>query len=213
MVHFRSGRHEKAWNKNVFAIGNAYAFIEPLESTAIQTASHSIMALCRLMPNSVEDHTSIAGLNADIAATWDTFRWFLGMHYKFNDKIKSPFWDWCRQNTEIGDAKDVIELFKERAPLSAGNFGTATQYNALPSLVFNSNSYDTLLFGQKVLPREMKPPRMSREEYFSKVGSYQELTKNSLSLAELFEGDHLFKAGILEDLFNDPDTWIQETDV
>lgn len=213
MVQFRSGRHEKAWNKNVFALGNAYAFIEPLESTAIQTASHSIMSLCRLMPNSLQDETSIRGLNEEIAATWDTFRWFLGMHYKYNQKLKTPFWDWCRENTDIGNARHIIDLYRQRAPLSASQFGTGSPFIAWDALIFNSNSYDTLLFGQKVLPNEMKTPTMTKEDYFSKVESYKELTKNSLSLAELFAGDHLFKDELLSDLFSDADTWIQETDV
>ncbi len=212
VVHFRSGRHRQAWNKNVFALGNAYGFVEPLESTAIQTAVHSIMCLCKLMPNSHEDSSSIAGLNQEIAATWDTFRSFLGMHYKYNKKNNSLFWKWCNENTEIGDAKVVIDLFNARPPLSAGNFGTGSPFTALEAMVFNSYSYDTLLFGQKVVTKPLKKPKMSKEEYFSKVASYKELTEQSLSLAELFEGDHLFEDDLLAQLFDEQDTWIVETE-
>jgi tryptophan 7-halogenase len=34
-VKFRSGRYERAWVKNVVAIGNSAGFVEPLESTAL----------------------------------------------------------------------------------------------------------------------------------------------------------------------------------
>jgi tryptophan halogenase len=212
MVQFRSGRHTQAWNKNVFSLGNAYGFIEPLESTAIQTAVHSILVLCRLMPNSMQDHSSIAGINQEVAATWDSFRWFVGMHYKYNNKMDTPFWKHCRENTDIGNANDVIALFNERPPLSAGNFGTGSPYTAKDSMVFNSYSYDTLLFGQKVLNKPLEKPAMTKEEYFSKCASYQALTKRSLSLYELFENDYLFSEEILEQLFEDPDTWIVETE-
>lgn len=211
MVEFRSGRHKQAWNKNVFALGNAYGFVEPLESTAIQTAVHSIMTLCKLMPNNHNDTSSIAGINQEIAATWDTFRWFLGIHYKFNKRLDTPYWNWCRENTNVGDAQMVMDLFHQRPPLSASNFGTHSPYTALEALVFNSYSYDTLMYGQKVAGTPQKP-KMSKEEYLSRVDSYYELTKNALTLKELFDGNHLFDDEILENLFNDPDTWIVETE-
>ncbi|MNL09185.1 Flavin-dependent tryptophan halogenase PrnA [compost metagenome] len=212
MVEFRSGRHKQAWNKNVFSLGNAYGFVEPLESTAIQTAVHSIMTLCKLMPNNHQDHSSIAGINQEIAVTWDTFRWFLGIHYKFNNKLDTPYWKWCRENTNIGDAKVVVDLFKQRPPLVSSNFGTNSPYTALEALVFNSYSYDTLLYGQKVIKHDFKKPKMSKEEYQARVASYRELTKSALSLRELFDGDHLFEDGILEHLFEEQDTWIVETE-
>ncbi|MGZ3744473.1 MAG: tryptophan halogenase family protein [Pseudobdellovibrionaceae bacterium] len=212
VVNFRSGRHALAWNKNVFSIGNAYGFLEPLESTAIQTAMLSIMALCRLMPNSLTDYSSIAGLNKEIAANWDSFRWFLGIHYKFNKKLNTPFWQHCHEHTQIGNAQMIIDLFNQRPPLSAGNFGTGSPYTALEALVFNSYSYDSLLFGQKLVTKPLAPPEMSKEEYFSKVNSYRFLTDRALTLHELFKQGHLFKNGLLEQLFTDNDTWIVDTE-
>jgi Tryptophan halogenase. len=212
VVNFRSGRHTQAWNKNVFALGNAYGFIEPLESTAIQTAVHSIIALCRLMPNSHSDHTSIAALNGEVAATWDSFRWFVGMHYKLNKKLDTPFWKDVRDKAEIGSANAIIDLFNQRPPLSAGNLGTGSPYTAVNGLVFNSYSYDTLLFGQKAVTKPLKKPAMTKEEYDSKVKSYLALTERSLTLHEIFTNDYLFSEEILEQLFLDTDTWIVETE-
>jgi tryptophan 7-halogenase len=212
LVEFRSGRHKQAWNKNVFALGNAYGFVEPLESTAIQTAVHSIMTLCRLMPNNHQDRASIAALNQEIAVTWDTFRWFLGIHYKYNKQLDTPYWQWCRENTHIGDAQLIVDLFHQRPPLSSSNLGTNSPYTALESLVFNSNSYDTLLYGQKVVKNPPVRPKMSKEEYLSRTYSYQELTKKALTLQELFQNNYLFSEGLLAQLFEDPDTWIVETE-
>lgn len=212
MVEFRSGRHKTAWNKNVFALGNSYGFVEPLESTAIQTAVHSIMTLCKLMPNSLSDTSSIAAINQEVASTWDTFRWFLGMHYKFNKHLDTPFWRWCNAHTEIGDAQMIIDLFNQRPPLSASNLGTNSPYTSLESLVFNSYSYDTLIYGQKILTKPPAKPLMSKEEYLSRTYAYQELAKKALSLHELFAGNHLFEDELITQLFEDPDTWIVETE-
>lgn len=213
VVNFRSGRHVQAWNKNVFALGNAYAFIEPLESTAIQTVINSLMLLVRLMPNSHGDSSSIAGLNKEISVMWDTFRWFLGLHYRFNKKLNTPFWKWCQENVEIGNAQTILDLFQERAPLSASQFGSNTAHTALEALVFNSYSYDSLIFGQKLVYTPLAKPAMSEEDYLSKVASYKKLTQSSLSLYELFNEGHLTDGGLLEQLFEDPDTWILEGDV
>lgn len=214
-IEFRSGRHEKSWNGNVFALGNAYAFVEPLESTAIQTVVQSVMTLCRLMPNSLEDESSISGLNAEISASWDTFRWFLAAHYKFNKERETEFWKYCRENTKIGDAKDVVKLFNERAPLVAGNFGVgaAFGYMAKESLVFNPYSYDTILYGMHVVNKSSYCLEMSEAEYFARVNSYKELTDRSLSQHEFFKDELWMKEGLIEQLFQDPDSWINETGV
>jgi tryptophan halogenase len=213
-VDFRSGRHAKAWNKNVFALGNAYAFLEPLESTGIQMLVHSVMLLNRIMPHSLNDESSIAGLNHEIAATWDTFRWFLGVHYKFNQKLKTPFWDWCRKNTNIGDAEHILRLFHEKAPLSKGKFGTSSGYTAFEPLVFNSYSYDSLLFGQKVLDHQkMIKPAMSKAKYEEKINSYQQLAKVSMTQFDFFNHDKSALQEMIMNLFQDEDTWIAETSV
>ncbi|MNL27653.1 Tryptophan halogenase [compost metagenome] len=144
--------------------------------------------------------------------TWDTFRWFLGIHYKYNKQLDTPYWKWCRENTNIGDAQMIVNLFNERPPLVSSNLGTNSLYTALESLVFNSYSYDTLLYGQKVLNRAPNRPKMSKEEYLQRTYSYQELTKKSLTMKEFFDGNYLFEEGILEQLFEDQDTWIIETE-
>ena len=213
IIKFRSGRFDKAWNKNVFALGNAYAFVEPLESTAIQTVIQSIMLLCRLMPHSLQDSSTIKGLNKEIAANWDTFRSFLGVHYKFNNKKDTDFWNWARENTDIGDATEVLDLFKERPPLSLGHYGTTSGYFSHEPLVFNSYSYDTLLFGQKILDKPLNPPKMSHIEYKQMCAAYKDLTDQALTQQELYQDDSRIFNELLTALFEDPESWIQGTEV
>ncbi|MCB0348364.1 MAG: tryptophan 7-halogenase [Bdellovibrionales bacterium] len=211
IINFRSGRHELAWNKNVFSVGNAYAFIEPLESTAIQTVIQTIMTLCKLMPNSTNDISSITGINKEIAASWDTFRSFIGVHYKFNKKLDTEFWKWCRDNTEIGDAAEIIKLFNERPPLSKTNFGSAEGFTAHEPLVFNSNSYDTILFGQKEVHTKLPMPLMTKEDYFSKCESYKFLSDAAITQQELFADEEMAIEEVFIPLFSDQDSWIVET--
>lgn len=213
LVKFRSGRHEKAMSHNVVAFGNAYAFIEPLESTAIQILIHSVMVFNRIFPRNLEDQSSINGFNTEVAATWDTFRAFLGIHYKFNEAIDSPFWSDCRKRVEIGHAHEILNLFKSRAPLSLGKFGTESGYATYNPLVFNSNSYDSLLYGQGLIDFELSQPNMSLKEYNQRVESYSFLTSLALTQDELFNRDLLIKDGLLLDLFVDESAWMNHTPV
>lgn len=214
IIPFKSGRHESAWNKNVFGLGNAYAFIEPLESTAIQTIIQSCMILSRLMPSSLEDQGSIEAINKEIGANWDSFRKFLAVHYKFNNKLDTPFWKHCRENTNLAGAEKIVNLFKERPPLSNGNLGAGAVYTAASDFVFNSYSYDTLLFGQKCIEQnELTQPEMSEEEYFARVQSYKDLSKSAISLYQLFQNPDFELGQIVPDLFSDQDSWIWETEV
>jgi tryptophan 7-halogenase len=213
IVNFKSGRHEIAWNKNVFAIGNAYAFIEPLESTAIQTVIQTILTLCRLMPNSLNDLSSIAAINKEISATWDTFRAFIGVHYKFNKKLDTKFWKYCREHTDIGKGKMIVDLFNERPPLSRGHLGTASGFTANEDLVFNSNSYDSIMFGQKEVHGHLVPPKMTKKDYFERVEAYLALTDSSISQFQLFADEDFALEEIIGPLFADEDSWIIDTQV
>ena len=54
-LKFRSGRHQHFWRENVVALGNAYAFVEPLASTAIHMILYEIDLLTRNFPASKQD--------------------------------------------------------------------------------------------------------------------------------------------------------------
>ena len=94
------------------------------------------------------------------------------MHYKFNQRLNTPFWKSAREKTDIGDAQLVVDLFKQRAPLSLQKFGTEAGFTAFEPLVFNAYSYDALLYGQNLEANFVKP-MMSEAEYQKKVTCLQ----------------------------------------
>ncbi len=92
LIRFRSGRLAESWVKNVVGVGNAYAFVEPLESTALHMLLYEVELLCDSLP----DHDDVDGarrrFNAALAAHWDYLRGFLALHFRFNRKLDTPFW-------------------------------------------------------------------------------------------------------------------------
>ncbi|HIK07977.1 MAG TPA: tryptophan 7-halogenase [Trichormus sp. M33_DOE_039] len=151
VVKFRSGRHEHFWKGNVVAIGNSYAFVEPLESTALHMIVLELELLMNNLPASKRDEGIKSTLNRKINERWDALRWFLGIHYKFNRRLSTPFWQAANQDTDISGAAERIALFQERAPLSYRNSLFYTVHP--PEFFSDDHSYDTLLMGQKVATR------------------------------------------------------------
>lgn len=155
IVKFRSGRHEHFWRGNVVAIGNSYAFVEPLESTALHMIVLELELLMNNLPASKQDEGIKSTLNRKINERWDALRWFLGIHYKFNRRLSTPFWQAANQNTDISGAAERLALFQERAPLSYRNSLFYTVHP--PEFFSDDHSYDTLFMGQQIPTRFVAP--------------------------------------------------------
>lgn len=160
VVRFRSGRHEHFWLGNVVAIGNAYAFVEPLESTAIHVIIEEINCLLNNFPERLEECRHIVRhVNERVNSRWDQLRGFLAIHYKFNGRLDTEFWKFCRQELDISEAQKYVDVFHEMAPLYARRH----RLWEAPEL-FDDAGYDTLLLGQGVASRLMQP-RSTREQW------------------------------------------------
>jgi tryptophan halogenase len=205
LIRFRSGRHEEFWKGNVIAIGNAYGFVEPLESTAIQMILYENLAFLKYFPIRKEETRFKPVVNRYIAGKWDYLRWFLSIHYRFNRKYDSPFWQHCRENTNIEGAEEPIRQFQKAAPLSYGRLGEAAQKAPRPA--FDEFGYDMLLLGQGV-PASFVAPLQTREQYLGRLRGQEWLVRGALShersLEVLRDGDEdLLSAHIAAD-----DGWV-----
>lgn len=119
LIRFRCGRREQMWKGNVVALGNAYGFVEPLESTALHMVIEALVLVIRHFPESAKEGPSRALLNRRLADHWDQLRGFLALHFKFNQRLDTPFWSDCRRSVELGTAAETVELYRERGLLSA----------------------------------------------------------------------------------------------
>src|SRR6185437_2171893 len=106
VVKFISGRYERAWIKNVVAIGNANGFVEPLEATALGVISMQSRLLADTLVESDRQirRWDVTGFNRHHGRYWDSIRRFIAIHYKFNDRIDTPFWRACREKTDLAGA-------------------------------------------------------------------------------------------------------------
>jgi len=162
LIRFRAGRHRHFWKGNVVAMGNAYGFVEPLESTALHLLIRQIGLFVAAFPLAGDDPGLAALLNRKVNAWWDYLAWFLALHYKFNRKLETPFWQTCRRDVDVAAHAELIEIFRDRGPLVADPVaGRAFDY---PDPLWGAAGIDVILAGQQAhahLPR----PRLSRAEW------------------------------------------------
>jgi len=148
LVRFRAGRHTHFWKGNVVALGNAYGFVEPLESTALHMLIRQIGLLVRAFPLRRGERGLPEELSRKVGAWWDYLRWFLALHYKFNRRVDSPFWRACRQDVDVAQHAGLLAAFRERGPLTYDPAARAAfDY---PDPLWGPEGIDAILLGQGV---------------------------------------------------------------
>src|SRR5438874_3843391 len=116
-VSFRPGRRQKAWEKNVVAIGLSSGFLEPLESTSIHLIQTGVHRLLAMFPSVGFSKADIDEYNLQARTEYEDVRDFIIAHYKVTRRTGDPFWDHVR-NMDVPDSLEQrLELFR-----SSGRF-------------------------------------------------------------------------------------------
>lgn len=117
-VSFKSGYRERGWVKNVVAVGNAAGFVEPLEASALMMISSLCQNLALTLQQSLlEVPDTVRDLfNRQQQVQWEVVRDFLGIHYKYNTAMDTPFWKRCREETDLSGVQDVLDFYEENGP-------------------------------------------------------------------------------------------------
>jgi tryptophan halogenase len=159
LIPFRCGRHRDAWRGNVFALGNAYGFVEPLESTALHMVLVAIDELIRHLPLDLhrDEPATRRHINARLGEQWDHLRGFLALHFRHNRRRDTPFWRHARA-AEPGLGAEAEAVFRERGPLSA----RPCPLNFDP--LWGDFGRDVLLLGQRGFGEVPAPPPAARTE-------------------------------------------------
>lgn len=150
VVKFRSGRYREGWVKNVFGIGNACGFVEPLEATALMVASSQIQTMVDMLIESQLDPgpKMKSMFNTLFVEMWDHIRDFLAIHYRFNTRIQNEFWTTCCNEVDVLASQPLLDLYAETGPTGMcrhvlnSALGGKTQFGIEGFLV--------MLVGQKV---------------------------------------------------------------
>ena len=201
-VSFVSGRHEDFWLGNIVAVGNSYGFVEPLESTALHMVIIEVTRLVRLLDldrEGTEDRDR-AVVNRRIGAHWDYLRWFLGVHYRFNQRSSTPFWQHCREHVNISGFEDVLADFRAHGSLSERRAPVS------PDSIFHAGGIDTMLIGQEV--DAPSSSSLTREQWETRSAERKRFVDHALDHRAALEW--LAQHPEAWDAFVGPDSWCAE---
>lgn len=122
-LRFRSGRRREFLRGNVASVGNAYGFVEPLESTALHMVILHLAWLGALLgPAPTQpDAAAISRVNERVGAHWDSLRWFLAMHYKLSPRCETPFWRTCHHEADLSGLDPLLERFRREGVTTNSN--------------------------------------------------------------------------------------------
>jgi tryptophan halogenase len=204
-VRFRSGRHRDFWIGNVVAVGNAYGFVEPLESTALHMViveiEYLLDGLESVMRAADVERVAMSASEA-VGAHWDYLRWFLAVHYKFNRRVDSPFWQAARNSVDITGVDAILDEFRTRGP-SAAPYG---QHVKIADPVFWFSGLLNILLGQGVeLPLERRTT-YAEGAWRERVAKNASVAKRALKQGEALQ---VLRAHpeMLERFVDSPNSW------
>jgi tryptophan halogenase len=101
-----------AADRNVFCLGLASGFLEPLESTSIYLVQRGLQALLGSFPQSRANPALQENVNRGNREHWEHIRDFLVLHYKLNKREREPFWDECREMPVPDSLVQSMDLFR-----------------------------------------------------------------------------------------------------
>ncbi len=186
LIRFRSGRHRHFWRGNVVAVGNAYGFVEPLESTALHLLIRQIGLLTRAL--TAGGPVDRDGLDARVGGWWDYLRFFLALHYRHNRRRDTPFWREARAAADLVPFGELAASFAARGLLSL----RAERRFPYPDPLWGPEGIDCLLLGQGVASQPpANPPERStwQAQQEAEAALTREAAPHAAALAALLADD------------------------
>lgn len=146
VLHFKTGRRRKPWNRNVLAIGLAAGFLEPLESTSLHLIHSGIMRFLAMFPHARIDTLTAAEYNRITEEEWVGVRDFLILHYAANRRTGGELWRHCASMDLPDSLTWRMEHFRARGRVVSPGFE-----------IFQEANWVSVLIGQGVEPLSSDP--------------------------------------------------------
>jgi len=182
-LSFRSGRHAESFNGNVLAIGNAFGFVEPLESTGLHMIVSTLKAFTEIFKTHEFTVSKCSRFNEIINDKWDQLRWFLALHYKFNSRLNTAFWKMNREKVDVSGYQGLIDLMRKDGPLrQEKHMKDSSIRKLLQNSIIRFSGLDTFLIGQGQFPSQPNTVVLNSKnrEFLAKKKIWQELSTMAL---------------------------------
>jgi tryptophan halogenase len=190
---FTSGYHERAWEGNCVAIGNAQGFVEPLQSTGLTANAEAAVTLSNLLSahGRINDEAIRDTYNGWVRRSWESIYDFISVHYRYAAG-DNEFWEAARSIDVSPRVERLVEEFDRNGFSTCVNF-TENTPGVEDLLVFHPVNFYVMLRNLGVDSRFYErhdfavsdEVRREREEYYRNV---REEVRNYLSTQEVYQG-------------------------
>jgi tryptophan halogenase len=187
------------------AIGNAYGFVEPLESTGLLMIAVAVHSLVSTLPASWSEPSVRELVNAGLGQQWDAIRWLLALHYRFNTRYDTPFWKGVRASADVSGFTTLLEVYAGGAPLSRRNVLVRDVLNRVAPTFFGLFGIDYLLLGQQVPTRRL-PMAEPLERWWARKHAADVLVGSAMSQREALAAFDAHPE-LNHQLLSDEDSW------
>jgi tryptophan 7-halogenase len=108
---------------------------------------------------------------------------FLGSHYKFNERIDTPFWRACHADTDLAGGEELVEYYE-----SCGPSGLLGQHILGPDDPFHWEGYLVLFVGLKVPSRVSHTPSEAESIVWQhQLAAWRTAAQNGVDLTEALQ--------------------------
>jgi tryptophan 7-halogenase len=146
ILRFVTGRRNKAWSKNVVALGLASGFLEPLESTSIHLVQSGAFKFLALFPRHGFNPHIVAEYNRQVELDYENIKDFIIAHYKVTERDDTPFWRHVQQMSIPDSLQARFDVFRK-----------TSQTLAREPELFREVSWVAILTGQGLIPEDYHP--------------------------------------------------------
>jgi len=179
LIPFTTGMRKRAWYKNVFCVGLASGFLEPLESTSIYMVQSSLDIFIQHFPRRAGDTGLAQRVNQQLRLRQEKLRDFLILHYWANQRIGEPFWDECRQMAIPESLRERIACFRDTGRINQDEldfFRTNSWLAMFAGFDINSHYYHPAVdeFDETMLEEELGRIARSIQQAVSGLPSHNE---------------------------------------
>ncbi|OKK14722.1 tryptophan halogenase [Streptomyces sp. CB00455] len=118
-ARLRVGRGERAWVKNVVAIGPSSCFLEPLEPTGIHFITTAVHQLVRHFPDLTFQAALVERFNREIRVMFDDTRDFVQAHFHYAPRNDTPFWRAGKELALPQGIQEKVAAYRAGLPIDA----------------------------------------------------------------------------------------------
>ena len=202
-VRFRSGRHQEFWKGNTVAVGNAYGFVEPLQSTALHMVIIETAYLIGGLEAARNGSPDRAFTNQSVGAHWDYLRWFLAIHYRYNHKQDTQFWRDCRATVDVSGMRALLDRFAAVGPWDEDN----DLHYATGDPAFSFEGLMIMLLGQNAPCPPPTKTSLSKAQWQTRVAESKALVARALPQADALELVRR-RPELMQELLTSSTSWI-----